>query len=73
MRRLYGVNGTVTVDFDMMMIDESYTRVEYRHETLVFTDQIAEITVKVKVFIRPYFETSNDDDEMTETTFIFYL
>ena len=37
-RRLYGVNGTVTVDFDMMMIDDSYTRIEYRHETLVFTD-----------------------------------
>ena len=27
----------------------------------------------MKVFIRPYFETSNDDDEKTETTFTFYL
>ena len=72
-RRLYGINGTVTVDFDMMMLDDSYSRVEYRHETLVFTDQIAEVAISTKVFIRPYYETSNDDDEMTETTFIFYL
>ena len=27
----------------------------------------------MKVFIRPYFETSNDDDTATETTFIFNL
>ena len=27
----------------------------------------------MKVFIRPYFETSNDDDENTETTFVFFL
>lgn len=67
-RRNYGLNTTVTVEFDMTMTNPPYTRIEYRHDTLVFDDQIAEVEIEFKVFKRPYFET---DDSLT--TFEVYL
>ena len=39
----------------------------------MFTDQITEVKIRMKTFIRPYYETSNDDDENTETSFVFFL
>jgi hypothetical protein len=61
-RRLYGFNTTVTVDYDMTSSDRSYSRIEYRHDTVVFMDQDTELPIDLKVYKRPYFET---DDALT--------
>ena len=65
-RRDFGFNGTVTVDYDMWGPDKSFSRIEYRHETLVFDDQVREIKIEFRVFPRPLFEL---DSVVTE----FYL
>jgi hypothetical protein len=61
-RRLYGFNTTVSVDYDMRMADKSYSRIEYRHDRIIFMDQDRELPIDLKVFKRPYFEA---DDELT--------
>lgn len=67
-RRLYGINGTVSVDFDMTMTEPKFTRVEYRHATIWFDDQVEEVAIEFKVFKRPYYETVDFD-----TTFKVFL
>lgn len=44
------------------MEDKSYSRIEYRHDTIVFMDQDRELPIDLKVYKRPYFET---DDRLT--------
>ena len=58
----------MTVDYDMISTDRSYSRIEYRHDTIVFMDQDRELPIDLKVYKRPYFET---DD--TLTTFKIFL
>ena len=44
-RRTFGINGTVSVDYDMTMSSPAYTRIEYRHETVIFDDQVPEVMI----------------------------
>ena len=67
-RRMYGINGTISFDYDMWSKDQSLSRLEFRQETVWMTDQVYEYAIEVKVFPRPYFET---DDTLTE--FQFFL
>jgi hypothetical protein len=52
----------------MRMPDKSYSRIEYRHDRMIFKDQDRLLPIDLKVFKRPYFET---DDELT--MFTIYL
>ena len=58
-RRDFGFNDTVTVEYDMWGSDKSFSRIEYRHETIVFDDQVREVKIEFRVFPRPLFELDN--------------
>lgn len=60
-RRLYGYNGTVTVDYDMTMTEPAYARIDYLYGTLIFEDQVKEVGITFNVYPRCYYESSLDD------------
>ena len=75
LRRNYGINGTVTVNFDMTMTKPQFERIEYQHGTIVFEDQVAMVALEFKVYKRFYFESSLPTTlfETQDTVFTVWL
>ncbi len=67
-RRLYGISGIVTVDFELSNSHPFYTRLEYINGRLTFADNEVEKIISGKVFKRHYTE---ENDELS--TFILSL